>query len=254
MRNVRKHYEEHLGPVYSWMAGGLDSALARGASEINALGLAPQGSGIAVDLGAGFGMHSIALAERGFEVIAVDSCSTLVGELESIRRDLPIRPVLGALEFFAEHLTGRPELILCMGDTLTHLKNESTVQKLVETIADVIEPGGRFITTFRDYTRVLEGAHRFIPVRADADRILTCFLEYSESHVKVHDILIEREGSGWTTTVSAYPKLRILLDRFQALLRARGFTVECSAGPAGMVQFSAFRSSMKPAAPTTPSH
>lgn len=245
MTTVRKHYEEHLGPVYSWMAGGLDSALARGAAEVDALNLAPRGGGIAVDLGAGFGMHSMALAERGFEVIAIDSCRTLVSELKSIKRELPIRPVIGALESFGEHLTCRPELIVCMGDTLTHLKDESTVQALVEAVSDIMEPGGKFIASFRDYSQVLEGNRRFIPVRADADRILVCFLEYSISHVAVHDILSERQGSEWTTTVSAYRKLRILPDRFQALLGARGFTVERSAGPGGMVRFAALRNAIE---------
>lgn len=221
------------------MAGGVDSALARGADEIDALGLSPHGSGIAVDLGAGFGMHAIALAERGFDVLAIDSCRTLVKQLEGNGLDLPIRALPGQLEAFAEHLSGRPELVLCMGDTLTHLENQATVQALVARIADVIEPGGRFITTFRDYSRALEGEHRFIPVRADPDRILTCFLEYSASHVMVHDILNEREGSDWKMTVSAYRKMRIVPDRFESFLEAHGFSVERGFGPAGMVQFSA---------------
>ena len=83
MTTVRKHYEEHLGRVYSWLSGGHDSAFARGAAEIDSLNLAPRGSGIAVDLGAGFGMHSIALAELGFEVVSIDWCGTLLAELES---------------------------------------------------------------------------------------------------------------------------------------------------------------------------
>ncbi|MEX2500356.1 MAG: class I SAM-dependent methyltransferase [Wenzhouxiangellaceae bacterium] len=239
MNTVQTHYDNHLGLVYSWMAGGMDHALERGAGEIDSLELLPRRSGIAVDLGAGFGMHAIALAERGFEVLAVDSCRALIVELEERKRALAIRTVHDTIESFRAYLTGRPELILCMGDTLTHLDSEPIVQTLVQEVADAMEPGGRFIATFRDYSQALEGERRFIPVRADTDRILTCFLEYSERYVAVHDILHKREAADWKMSVSAYRKLRIAPEEFGLLLTRCGFAVELAAGPAGMVQFSA---------------
>ncbi|WP_224787783.1 hypothetical protein [Pseudomonas fluorescens] len=58
---VADHYETHLAPVYLWMAGGFDAAVSRGEAEIEAV-LPNRASGTtAVDLGAGFGMHTIPL-------------------------------------------------------------------------------------------------------------------------------------------------------------------------------------------------
>ena len=37
MSSVTEHYATHLGPVYTWMAGGVEAAIARGAKEIEAL-------------------------------------------------------------------------------------------------------------------------------------------------------------------------------------------------------------------------
>ncbi len=70
MDSVRDHYAGLLAPVYSWMAGGGEAALARGEAELDALRLTPRGTAVAVDLGAGFGMHSVPLARRGFNVVA----------------------------------------------------------------------------------------------------------------------------------------------------------------------------------------
>ena len=56
---VAAHYDSHLAPIYLWMAGGIEQALTSGAGDIE--GLACPG-GLAVDLGAGFGMHAIPLA------------------------------------------------------------------------------------------------------------------------------------------------------------------------------------------------
>jgi hypothetical protein len=52
------------------------------------------------------------------------------------------------------------------------------------------------------------GEPAIIPVRSDERRILTCFLEYEEDTVVVHDILHERSGDIWDTRVSSYRKLR----------------------------------------------
>jgi hypothetical protein len=57
---VRDHYEKLLGPVYSWMVGDIDAAMSRANAEVDAIGLPATGTGIAVDLGAGFGMHCAA--------------------------------------------------------------------------------------------------------------------------------------------------------------------------------------------------
>jgi 2-polyprenyl-3-methyl-5-hydroxy-6-metoxy-1,4-benzoquinol methylase len=57
------------------MAGGLDHALKQGKADVKPL---VPGRGLAVDLGAGFGMHAIALARGGWEVLAIDSSEFLL--------------------------------------------------------------------------------------------------------------------------------------------------------------------------------
>jgi SAM-dependent methyltransferase len=202
MAAVADHYSNHLAPVYLWMAGGFEAAVARGESEIDAiLPDLPQGW-TAVDLGAGFGMHSFPLARRGCSVIAIDTSSLLLDELRKRAEGMPVRAVEDDLLSFPRYLDSRVDLILCMGDTLTHLRDRQSVQELFSRASECLRPGGRFLTTFRDYTSTLEGPARFIPERSDDDRILTCFLEYSTDHVDVHDVLQEREGSHWKLRVA----------------------------------------------------
>jgi SAM-dependent methyltransferase len=235
MSSVTEHYATHLGPVYAWMAGGVDAAIARGAEEIETLGLAPRLTGQAVDLGAGFGMHAIPLAHRGFAVLAIDSCGELLQTLRQKAGDLPIRTVEGDLLAFARHLDGLSEVVLCMGDTLTHLPDLASVDALFAAVARHLCAGGKFVVTFRDYSTPLRGEQRFIPVRSDAGRILTCVLDYEDEYVVVQDLLHELDGAVWRQRVSSYRKLRINPTNAIAALEARGFTVQRSAGAAGMV-------------------
>jgi len=241
MATVREHYAAHLAPLYLWMAGGIEHALRLGTLDIAPLGLPARHDDLAVDLGAGFGMHAIPLARLGYTVIAIDTSPELIDELGMHAQGLSIRPIVADLIDFRMHVPGQASLILCMGDTLTHLDSKDSVDALFADVAACLAPGGRFVATFRDYTALPAGASRFIPVRSDDTRIQTCFLEDSGDSVLVHDIVHERHGDAWAMKVSAYPKLRLDPDWVAQSLRHRGLAVERDAGPRGMVRLHATR-------------
>jgi SAM-dependent methyltransferase len=236
MHSVADHYRSHLAPVYAWMSGGFDAAIARGETEIAALLPDLSNGSRAVDLGSGFGTHSIPLARRGCSVLAIDSSSYLLEQLKAHAGILPITAVEDDLLAFQRYLDRPADVILSMGDTLTHLPNRNAALQLFTLAAASLRPGGRFIATFRDYTQALVGNGRFIPVKSDADRILACFLEYATDHVDVHDMLHERNGDAWQLRVSAYRKVRLAPQWVSASLHDRDFAVRTEPGLAGMVR------------------
>ena len=235
MSSIIEHYENLLAPVYTWMLGGSEAAFALGQSDLaSAL---PSGQ-FAIDLGAGFGMHAIPLARAGWRVLAIDSSPTLLGQLSGFANGLSVDPRCGELLRFAEYLPTdeRADVILCMGDTLTHLETPDAIPALSRTVAGCLVPGGRFVATFRDYSRLPSGEGRFIPVRADEHRILTCFLEEIGDYVQVHDLLHERVRDTWTTRVSSYRKLRLEPEAVRQAFLAAGFQASVEVGPRGMVR------------------
>ncbi|MBI0300136.1 class I SAM-dependent methyltransferase [Streptomyces sp. PRKS01-29] len=248
------HYERLLAAHYTWMTGGdLRSAAEDQAALLRELGVSP-GSGPAparaVDLGCGPGAQTLALAALGFfHITAVDTNQTLLDELAlaaagTRRTAAPgspapaIRPVRADLRGALPRLTspGGVSAIVCMGDTLTHLPAKEDVPALFADAARALAPGGRLVVTYRDLTRPLEGTARFLPVRSDADRILTCFLEYRDADtVEVHDLLHVRTSEGWTLHTGSYPKLRIGADWLADRCRDAGLEVVHDApGPRGM--------------------
>jgi SAM-dependent methyltransferase len=218
------------------MAGGAEAALGRGEAELDSLRLTPRSTAVAVDLGAGFGMHSIPLARRGFSVIAVDSSAELLRELRAYAGALPIRAIEADLLGFPDHLAGSAEVILCMGDTLTHLSSKQEIESLFSKAASALVPGGVFVLTFRDYTTPLTRERRFIHVRSDADRIFTCFLDYAGEHVDIYDLVHERQDTQWSQRVSCYRKIRLAPEWVCAALRGAGLQVSQEPGPSGMVR------------------
>jgi SAM-dependent methyltransferase len=243
---VKDHYERLLGPIYSWMVGDIDTATERANGELDTAGLPVHAAGNAVDLGAGFGLHSLPLARRGYNVLAIDNYQPLLRELEARAGSLAVRTVNSDLLQFRNHLAHAADVILCMGDTLTHLPDTSCVETLFSDVAASLEPGGLFIASFRDYVSMpLQGDGRFILVRADENRMLTCFLEYSDPTVRVHDVLHERLNGIWQLRVSSYPKLRLAPEWAITALASRGFSVRREAGLGGMVRLIAQRAAGK---------
>ena len=241
MTSALEHYEKLLAPVYSWMAGGMESAITRGQDELAEIGLLNRGARYAVDLGAGFGMHSIPLARAGCRVLAVDSSAILRNEPKAHANALAVTTVQDDLLDFPRHLAGRPDVVLCMGDTLAHLPELSSVTSLIATVAKHLSPVSHFVITLRDYSKALEGPNRFIPVKSDESRILTCFLEYDEATVQVHDILHEFNEGAWGMRVSAYRKLRLAPGWVKDQLERCGFVVAVGVGLSGMTRMCATR-------------
>jgi 2-polyprenyl-3-methyl-5-hydroxy-6-metoxy-1,4-benzoquinol methylase len=238
--SVKDHYANHLGAVYAWMIGDMDAAFSRSDAELAALSPRSSGARTAVDLGAGFGLHAIPLARRGFSVVAIDGCETLLQELAARAGALPIRAVNGDLLGFRAHIETPADVIVCMGDTLTHLPDHSSVAVLLREVAASLSRGGLFAATFRDYfSAPLQGDARFIPVHGDDRRIMTCFLEYGESTVTVHDLLHEREGTKWRLRTSSHRKLRLSPMWVAEQLSSLGLTVRSDVAPNGMIRISA---------------
>ena len=236
MATTADHYDHHLGRVYSWMIGDIEAGLARSAAELDAIGLPARRPGTALDLGAGIGLHALPLAQRGFSVTAIDSCQQLLDQLRSRSGSLPIATVTADIVDFPGLVQRPVDLILCMGDTLTHLPDVAAVELLLANAARSLAEGGIFVCTFRDYvTSPLQAERRFIPVRSDDKRILTCFLEYFDDRVVVHDVLHQWEDGAWRQTVSSYLKLRLSPDWVASQLITQGLEVRQSAGPSGMV-------------------
>ncbi|MEP7303963.1 MAG: class I SAM-dependent methyltransferase [Acidobacteriota bacterium] len=236
MASVQEHYDRHLGPVYGWMMGDFDVAKETARSELRDVGLFDCGGGVAIDLGSGPGAHAVALAEAGYAVTAIDTCAALLAGLRAHSGNV-ITCIDDDLLNLRGHCDGAAAVIVCMGDTLTHIDSLQSVERLFTAISETLRPGGTFVATFRDYaTRTPEHAARFIPVRQDDSRILTCFLEYEETHVTVYDILHERTATGWALRVSSYLKLRLSPDWARARLNRLGLVTTIEGGRSGMVR------------------
>lgn len=237
-RSMETHYERLLGPIYGWMVGDFEAAVERATRSFQELRIGTPGPGgpdTVLDLGCGHGVHSVALARMGCPVTAVDLSEALLREVSERSRGLPVRTVRSDLVGFLGSAGGQPAGIVCLGDTLTHLPSVAEVRRMLDCAAALLGAGGFLVLGFRDYSGTPpEGDARFIPVRSDADRIHTCFLEYLDTTVRVHDLVHTRGPGGWTLQVGSYTKLRLDPAEVSGWMRSAGFAVEDAGAARGM--------------------
>ena len=236
MATVREHYEEVLSQYYSRMFGEFDAKVAEQQALLERLGItARQGGDLAVDLGCGSGFQSIALARLGFRVLAIDFSHQLLAELNERARGLPVTALAGDIRDVGALAPTGVELVVCMGDTLSHLEREGDLERVFAGVAARLAVSGRFVLTFRDLSGQLHDLDRFIPLCSSDDLIMTCCLEYEPTRVKVHDLIWVRQPDGWHFRKGVYRKLRLARDAVVRQLENAAFTVERHEALAGMV-------------------
>jgi len=222
---ARNHYDAFLAGKYAWMAGGTDEQIRESTDFFRTHGIVRGAGRAAIDLGAGCGFQAIPLARAGFAVTAVDFCGSLLDELRQHSGSLPIVTLAEDIRNSASWTGLHPALIVCMGDTLTHLSSMAEVRDLVVQCASQLGPGRTLVLSFRDYTREPPEGVVVIPVRRGKEGIFLCRLEFHPGSVSVRDILYSRRNGRWGRECGEYAKIRIDPAMLNGILEAAGFSI-----------------------------
>ena len=229
MSGVEEHYSSLLATHYTWMFGSSFEAKVAEQRAILEDALTGVPRGLAVDLGSGPGFQTIALAEMGYSpVVAMDTSAELLEELQTHVASHDVRVVHGDLLRVGEFCSpSSAAVIVCMGDTITHLESKDDVVRLLRAVSEALVVGGRFVVSYRDLSVEAVGVDRFIPVFGDDERVMTCFLEFDRPEsVMVHDLVYRRDGGRWALEKSCYRKLRLGVDWLVSAMERAGFEVE----------------------------
>ena len=225
-KKVKEHYDNHLADFYSWMIGDFDKEKESFMVFCHKNEVKPFKTGIAIDLGAGSGIQSIALGEIGFKVKAVDFNEKLLSELKSRIGGLQIELIKDDILNVKSITNLSVDLITCCGDTISHLETFKQLDRLFQDCYDLLEVSGKLILSFRDYSVALSDTQRFIPVKSDEERILTCVIDYYDEKITVTDLLHEKTNGVWTQKISSYEKLRVRTDSVINRAETVGFSVD----------------------------
>lgn len=242
IHSAKKHYENLLAKHYSWMFGDFDEQVRKNRTWFSRQNILPGSNQNALDLGCGSGFQSLALSGLGFDVTAVDFNKDLLEELQLRDKNHSVKIIQSDILEPENYATDSQfELVVCMGDTLTHLPKLQSVSDFIENSYHLLEPNGKLVLSFRDLSVDLEGTDRFIPVQSDPGKIMTAFLEYETEYVNIHDLIYIRENESWNLEKSVYKKLRLSANQVKDILTKKGFHIDSLEKDRGMVYIIALK-------------
>jgi SAM-dependent methyltransferase len=180
----------------------------------------------AVDAGTGTGLHARALARLGVHVVAVDVSRAMLERLPA--RDTAegrlITPAQADLRSLDREVAAPVDALLCLGNTLPHLRTDADLAAVLGAFRRAVKPGGRVVVQLLNFDRLLASGERVQHVRETDGVIFIRFYDFLPDCVRFNLLLLRREGGTLRPTlrsVDLRPLTRALLARSCA---AAGFS------------------------------
>ncbi len=182
-----------------------------------------------LDVGCGTGRHAIHLADLGFEVVGADPSAEMVERArENARGKARVRFVQAGFGGLRQAAEGTFDAVLCLGNTLPHIRSQSELVEALGDIAGVLRQGGLLVIQQLNYDRILAQRQRFLGLteakRDDGEYLFFRFYDFEGEAVTFNVLIMERPGGGaWTWRVEATRLQPILSTQLCESLVRTGF-------------------------------
>jgi glycine/sarcosine N-methyltransferase len=138
----------------------------------------PRQDALAVDLGCATGSHSLALAKGSWRVAGLEPAEGMLAEARKQAAELGLDKraefrQAGMLEMSASIKAGSAALVLCIGNTLPHLRDEHELALFFKEAAQALEVGGRLILQTLNYQKILAQKPAKLPDLRLGDKVFT---------------------------------------------------------------------------------
>lgn len=183
--------------------------------------------GILLDLGCGTGSVSVKMAEKGFDVIGVDSSIGMLNAaqqkmFESGRHMLLLNQKMQEIDLY-----GTVDCAICVLDGINHLDSAEDVRKTFEKVSLFMNPGGAFafdVNTIHKHKNVLaDNAFVFEP-----DGLFCVWqnnYNSSDNSVEFSLDFFEEEDGVYYRTGESFSERAYELDEIKKWLEDSGFEV-----------------------------
>lgn len=182
------------------------------------------GIATAVDAGCGTGLYAIAMALAGVTVTGIDPSPAMVARAEQHGRDVgaAIRWRVGGLADLPG-LAAHQDAVVCLGNTLPHLRTPQTLESGLRGCAACLRPGGVAIFELVNIPRLRELGERIVGIRRSGNREFLRFYDFDGPEVVFNLLRIDWEEKQPSHTLQS-TRLRIYSPQeLDAALRRAGF-------------------------------
>ncbi|PWH13295.1 MAG: hypothetical protein DDG59_14460 [Anaerolineae bacterium] len=130
---------------------------------LNSLSSAASVRATVLDSACGTGMHAIALAQRGYQVVGSDVSSNMIAKARqnAIKAGVPVRfEKVGFGEQTALFGQKQFDAVLCLGNSLPHLLTDDDLSKALQDFFNILRSPGVLLIQNRNFDQVLQSGQR----------------------------------------------------------------------------------------------
>lgn len=178
-----------------------------------------------LDVGCGSGDLGVALAAEGVAYLGIDLNRRMIEAAQALAADRAPAPGFRVMDLLAIDALGQFDGILCLGNTLPHLKTPGLVEAFFAKVHRQLKPGGVFVVQLLNYDRIL--SDRSVAF----DTLETATLVFRRAYTNLTDdevtFRVELENKATRKTLTDETKLQPLRRGvILKLAEARGFVLD----------------------------
>ncbi len=184
-------------------------------------------SGILLDLGCGTGSMSVKMAERGFDVIGVDSSVGMLNAARQKAYESSAEILLLNQNMQEIDLYGTVDCAICVLDGINHLEGEADVKRTFEKVSLFMNKGGVFafdVNTIHKHKNILAD-NVFVYEPDDLFCVWQNNYNPDDNSVDISLDFFEEEGGVYYRSCESFTEQAYELDVIKLWLEKAGFEV-----------------------------
>ena len=185
-----------------------------------------------LDMACGSGRHAVALAEKGYSVEAFDTSTTMITTAKTLagQRAVKVEFSVGDMLDISEMYTGKFDGILCLGNSLALLPQDSDLQLVLLKVAELLTDDGSFVFQILNFEEIeASGFTKFDSkdgiLKTGQEVIFNRQFEHPSDDSETTTLILStmiREDGKWIHTETRQNVLRLNISLLNELLDQAG--------------------------------
>jgi glycine/sarcosine N-methyltransferase len=184
-----------------------------------------------LDVACGTGQHTIALAQRGYQVTGVDLSTGMIQRARenAASEGLDVRYLVAGFGDLRARLEGHYDALLCLGNSLPHVLTAPALRATLVDFASVLRPGGLLLIQNRNFDAVMAQRARWMSPQSrrqgGREWIFLRFYDFEPEGTLAFNVvtLARQDGEAWAQRVEATRLYPWRYDELVAGVSTAGF-------------------------------
>jgi len=186
-----------------------------------------------LDAACGTGQHAIALAQSGYQVAGADLYPQMIqlAILNAAAADQKISfKAAGFGKIAAAFPNEKFHAVLCLGNSLPHVKSTAEMNAALKDFADLLNPGGLLLLQQRNFDQVMRSRDRHMPPQShqkgDEEWLFFRFYDFEANGLIQFNVLTlhRKQNQNWQAEINSTTLMPILSDSLKSELEKTGFS------------------------------